>query len=210
MAQIIGLTGGIASGKSTVSAMLAEHGAAIVDADAIARQVVAPGTAALAVIARRFGNDLIGPDGNLDRARLGALVFADPAARRDLEAITHPHIRAASQIEIANHIAAGVEIVVYEAPLIVENDLHTQPWMHGLIVVAVPVEVQIDRLRERDQLDPEAARARLAAQLPLADKIAVADYVVDNSGSLEQTRAQVDAIWDRLCSTARHDHEGEG
>lgn len=196
MARVIGLTGGIASGKSTVAAMLREAGAHIVDADVLARDVVAPGTAALAEIAQRFGPELLHADGTLDRKRLGALVFADPEARRALERITHPRIAAAGQEAIARLVARGVDPVIYEAALIVENKLHS--WMNGLIVVAVPPAVQLQRLMARDGLDEDAARARLAAQLPLADKIAVADHVIDNSGSLEATRAQVQALWARL------------
>jgi dephospho-CoA kinase len=202
VARIIGLTGGIASGKSTVSAMLGERGAAIVDADQIARRVVAPGTPALALLVRQFGAGILAADGSLDRARLGAIAFADAEARRALEAITHPYIRAASQVDIATHIAAGAEIVVYEAALLVENRLHAAPWMHALLVVAVPPELQIARLCQRDGLDPAAARARLAAQLPLADKVAVADFVIDNAGSREETRDQVDALWPRLRADA--------
>jgi dephospho-CoA kinase len=198
MARVIGLTGGIASGKSTVARMLRDLGAHIVDADQLARQVVEPGTPALAEIVARFGPALLQPDGTLDRKQLGALVFADPGARRELERITHPRIARAGQEAIARLAARGVDPVLYEAALIVENRLHT--WMNGLIVVAVPPDVQLARLMARDHLDEDAARARLAAQLPLADKIAVADHVIDNGGTLEETRAQVRDLWGRLCN----------
>lgn len=197
MARIIGLTGGIASGKSTVAAMLRELGAHIVDADQLARQVVEPGTPALAEIAARFGPGVLQPDGTLDRKKLGAIVFADADARQALNRITHPRIAAAGQEAIARLAARGVNPVIYEAALIVENQLHT--WMHGLIVVSVPPEVQRARLMARDHLDEDAARARIAAQLPLAKKVAVADHVIDNSGTLEDTRAQVCDLWGRLC-----------
>lgn len=196
MARVIGLTGGIASGKSTVAAMLRDEGAHIVDADVLARDVVAPGTPALAEIAERFGPGVLHGDGSLDRKQLGAMVFADPEARRALERITHPRIAAAGQEAIAHLAARGVDPVIYEAALIVEKQLHA--WMNGLIVVAVPPAVQLERLTARDGLDQDAARARLAAQLPLADKVAVADHVIDNSGTLEATRAQVQALWQRL------------
>ena len=197
MARVIGLTGGIASGKSTVADMLRALGAHIIDADLLARRVVEPGTPALAEIAERFGARVLQPDGTLDRKRLGDIVFADPAARQALERITHPRIAAAGQEAVAKLAGAGVDPILYEAALIVENQLYKG--MQGLIVVSVPPEVQLARLMARDHLDEDAARARLAAQLPLADKVAVADHVIDNSGSLEETRARVRALWDHLC-----------
>lgn len=191
--RIYGLTGGIASGKSTVARILGELGATLIDADLLARQVVEPGSPALAEIAERFGPEVIGDDGHLDRKKLGAIVFGDDEARAALNAITHPRIGEASQKALAAHAAAGVDPVVYEAALIVENKLYT--WMTGLIVVSVPIEVQRQRLMARDDIDEAAAQARLDAQLPLADKVAVADHVIDNSGTLEDTRAQVETLW---------------
>ena len=191
--RVFGLTGGIASGKSTVSDMLRALGAPVVDADRLARQVVEPGSPALAEIATRFGADVLDSEGRLDRPRMAARVFSDPGARAELEAITHPRIAAASGEAFAALAAEGHRVAFYEAPLLVERRLHEG--MAGVIVVAVPEEVQIARLTARDGLDEAAARARIAAQLPLADKIAVARWVVDNSGSLEHTRAQVEAIW---------------
>jgi dephospho-CoA kinase len=196
--RIIGLTGGIASGKSTVAAMLRALGAEVVDADAVAREVVEPGTPALAELRARFGQDILDGDGRLDRKRLGARVFSDPEARAAVNAITHPRIAAESQRRIAAAAAAGADVVVYEAALIVENQLHRG--MDALIVVAVPEPVQLSRLMARDGLDEAAARERLAAQLPLADKVAAADHVIDNSGSLDTTRAQVADLWARLSS----------
>ena len=196
MARIIGLTGGIASGKSTVSAMLRELGAHVIDADQVARDVVAPGTPALAEIQARFGPAVLHEDGALDRKKLGAIVFADPDARRALERITHPRIAAATQQEIARLASAGVDPVIYDAALIVENRLYT--WMQGLIVVSVPPEVQVARLMIRDDIDEAAAQARIAAQLPLAEKVAVATHVIDNSGTRADTEAQVRALWERL------------
>src|SRR5690606_27259494 len=128
-----------------------------------------------------------------DRARMGERVFSDPAARAELEAITHPRIAAASAEAFAALAAAGHRVAIYEAALLVERRLHEK--LAGVIVVAVPEEIQLERLEARDQIAPAAARARLAAQLPLADKVAVARWVVDNSGTREQTRAQVEAIW---------------
>ena len=195
-ARVIGLTGGIASGKSTVAAELRDLGAPIVDADQLAREVVEPGTPALAEIERAFGPEVLDTDGRLDRRRMGEIVFADPDARRTLNAIVHPRIAEAGQEAVAAHAAAGARIVIYEAALIVENGLHHA--LDGLVVVAAPEDVQIERLIAREGLDEESARARVAAQLPLADKIAVADHVIDNSGSPARTREQVRQVWDRL------------
>ncbi len=194
--RVIGLTGGIASGKSTVAAILRELGAPIVDADVLARQVVEPGQPAYDDIVREFGRDVLAADGSIDRKLLGARIFGDAAARARLNAITHPRIGAAGQAEIARHVAAGAPVVIYEAALIVENGL----WrgLDGLIVVSASPEAQLARTLARDGLDESAARARLAAQLPLADKLAVADHVIDNSGTLDETRAQVAALWKRL------------
>ena len=136
MPRIIGLTGGIASGKSTVAAMLRERGVAVIDADVVAREVVEPGTPALADIVARFGDAVIGNDGRLERQKLGDIVFGDDDARKALNAIVHPRVAAASQQKIADLAAAGEAVVVYEAPLIVENKLTA--WMEALIVVAVP------------------------------------------------------------------------
>lgn len=194
--RVIGLTGGIASGKSTVTEMLRALGAPIVDADLLARQVVEPGSPALAEIAERFGADVITADGTLDRKKLGAVVFEDPDARRDLNRITHPRIAMAGQQAIAAHGANGAKVVIYDAALIVENKLHLG--LAGLIVVSLPREVQRRRLMARDQIDEEAAEARIAAQLPLEEKVAVADYVIDNSGTLDETRAQVEKVWAQI------------
>ncbi|WP_428267645.1 dephospho-CoA kinase [Haliangium sp.] len=194
--RIIGLTGGIASGKSTVARMLRELGAAIVDADVLAREVVAPGSPALAEIQARFGAAVIQADGSLDRAKLGERVFADAEARRALEQITHPRIAAAGQREIARLAQDGADPILYEAALIVEKKLYT--WMQGLIVVSVPRPVQVARLMARDGIDEAAAEARLAAQLPLSEKVAVADHVIDNGGTEADTRTQVEALWRRL------------
>jgi dephospho-CoA kinase len=191
--RVIGLTGGIASGKSTVAAMLRELGAPIVDADLLARQVVEPGSPALAEIAQRFGPDMLAADGSLDRKKMGERIFADPTARAALNAITHPRIAQASAAALAELAAAGHRVAFYEAALLVENRIHER--LGGLVVVSVPAEVQIARLCARDDLDEEGARARVAAQLPLASKVAVADWVVDNSGPVEHTRAEVERIW---------------
>jgi dephospho-CoA kinase len=190
--QVFGLTGGIASGKSTVTRMLRELGAEVVDADVLAREVVAPGTPGLAAISARFPG-VVGADGRLDRAKLGARVFADPAERAALDAITHPLVREAFARKLEEAGARGVERVVYDVPLLVETGMHT--WMEGTAVVWVPRALQKARLMARDGLDEAAAEARLAAQLPLDDKRAVATWVIDNSGDLGTTRAQVESVW---------------
>jgi dephospho-CoA kinase len=198
--RVIGLTGGIASGKSTVAAMLRQLGAAVVDADALARQIVLPGTPALAELAKRFGPEILDTSGCLDRKRLGEIVFSDAEARADLNRITHPRIASAGQAEIARHAAAGAPVVFYEAALLVENGAHRA--LDGLVVVAIPPAMQVDRMVSRDGLDRAAAEARLAAQLPLSAKTAVATHVIDNSGSEAQTRAQVEVLWRALPTPA--------
>lgn len=191
--RIIGLTGGIASGKSTVARMLREMGAEVIDADAIAREVVAPGQPALDEIVQAFGRGVLSPDGTLDRKALGALVFRDAPSRRRLNAITHPRIAAETARRIADASARGLPLVIYEVTLLVENQLHHG--MDGVIVVSLSPEQQVARAVARDAMGEDAARARLAAQATLADRLAVADYVIDNAGSLDDTRRQVEAAW---------------
>jgi dephospho-CoA kinase len=194
--RVIGLTGGIASGKSAVAAILRGRGAAVVDADLLARAVVAPGQPALAELIARFGPDILDEHGQLDRKLLGARVFGDAAARAELNRITHPRIAAASQAEIARHAAHGARVVFYEAALLIEN--RAQTWLDGVIVVSAPREVQRARVIARDGVDAAAADARLDAQLPLAEKLAAATWVIDNGGTPEATAAQVDALWREL------------
>lgn len=193
VAKIIGLTGGIGSGKSTVAEALRARGAALVDADQVARQVVEPGQPALAELVARFGSQILAPDGRLDRKALGDRVFADPAARADLNRITHPRIAAASQQEIARLVQHGAPVVFYEAALLIENRAHE--WLDGVIVVAAPPEVQRERLMKRDGIDEAAAAARLAAQLPLEEKLKVATWVIDNGGDRAALAHQIDALW---------------
>nr|WP_153864843.1 MULTISPECIES: dephospho-CoA kinase [Myxococcaceae] len=190
-----GLTGGIASGKSTVSRMLRELGAQVLDADVLAREVVASGTPGLAEVAARFPG-VLGPDGGLDRAKLGQRVFADASERAALNALLHPRIAQAFLERTQALAEAGAARVIYDAPLLIENGLHTR--MEGVILVAVPREVQLARLMARDGLSREAAEARLASQLPLEDKRRHATWVVDNAGELAATRAQVERIWEAL------------
>jgi dephospho-CoA kinase len=193
--RLIGLTGGIATGKSTVARLLAGRGAVIVDADVLAREVVEPGSPALAEIAAGFGDSVLTADGALDRAALGAVVFADPAQRRRLEAITHPRIAALMGERIAAGLASEAPLVVADIPLLFEGD--RVGLVEGVLLVDTPEEVQLRRLMLRDGIAEAAARARVAAQMPLAEKRRRATWVIDNSGTPEETAARVAAWWER-------------
>jgi dephospho-CoA kinase len=186
----IGLTGGIGSGKSTVSAMLADLGAHVIDADAVAREVVAPGTEGLAALVEAFGPDILAPDGSLNRAALADKAFADEVARQRLNAITHPRI-AARTAELMRNIPEDA-VLVHDLPLLVEVGL--QDAYDMVLVVDAPDEVRVQRLLERG-LDEQDARARIAAQATREQRLAVADVVLDNSGSLGDLREQVERVW---------------
>ncbi|THF75478.1 dephospho-CoA kinase [Cohnella fermenti] len=190
----MGLTGGIATGKSTVSRLLVERGAALVDADRIAREVVEPGQAPLRRIAERFGQAVLLEDGTLNRKRLGEIVFSDPAERAALEQITHPAIRAVMKDKMAAFEREDPKrLVVVDVPLLYESGL--EPLFHRVMVVYVPRELQLARLMERDGLTAEAASRRLGAQMDIEEKRRRADDVIDNSGSLEDTIRQLDSFW---------------
>lgn len=194
MRPTIALTGGIASGKTAVSDLLAERGAVIIDSDVLAREVVEPGTPALAAIAERFGPGVLRADGSLDRPGLGAVVFADAAARADLNAIVHPAVRLRAR-ELAD-AAPPDAVVVQVIPLLVETG---QAGAFDIVVVAdAPPELQVARLMKRNGLTRADAEARLAAQATRAERLAAADVVLDNTGSHEHLRDQVDALWERL------------
>jgi dephospho-CoA kinase len=191
----VALTGGIASGKSMVAAELAARGAIIIDADVLAREVVEPGTPALAAIIDRFGEQVV-TDGRLDRPRLAQLVFADPLARRDLERIVHPAVRArAAELEQAAPPAA---IVVHVIPLLVETG--QQGDFDLVVTVDVDHETQIQRLMARNGFTRAEAESRVAAQASREDRKIAAHVVVDNTGSVTQLREQVDALWAELSS----------
>jgi dephospho-CoA kinase len=193
----VGLTGGVASGKSTVSAMLRELGAVVVDADALAREVVEPGTPGLDAVVDEFGSDVLTDDGRLDRSKVGALVFADPSRRAALEAIVHPLVRARAT-EIEEAAPAGV-LVVHDIPLLVETGQATS--FDAVVVVDVPEEVQVERaVRERGWTEAEA-RARVEAQASRADRLAAATHVVDNSGDVEDLRQRVTEVFEQLVRT---------
>ncbi len=195
----VGLTGGIASGKSAVADRLAELGAVVVDADVLAREVVAPGTPGLAAIAGRFGDHLLAADGTLDRAALGAIVFADPAARRDLEAIVHPAVRARAN-ELTEAAPPGA-VVVQVIPLLVETGQADD--FDLVVVVDADEAVQLRRLMQRNGYTPSQARARLKAQASRAERLEAADLVIDNPAGLPELEAQVDALWPRLAGEPR-------
>jgi dephospho-CoA kinase len=190
--RVVGLTGGIASGKSTVAGLLRARGAPVVDADALARAVVAPGRPALAEIERAFGPDVLQADGALDRKRLGARVFADPAARLRLEAITHPAIREEMAAETRRLAADGHDLAFYDAPLLYEVRLDAV--LDSVVVVWAPRDVQRNRLTLRDGLSSAEAEARLAAQLPLDEKAARADFVIENGGAPEGLGEKADRL----------------
>ena len=201
--MIIGLTGGIACGKSTVAAMLAERGAFVVDADRTAREVVMPGEPALAEIASVFGQAVIREDGTLDRRKLGEIVFADPDKRKRLEAITHPAIRERMWSRIRQAKAEDpARIVVADIPLLYETG--QQGLYDGVLVVYVPRETQIRRLLARNpELTEAQARDRVNAQMDIERKKELADWVIDNSGGLESTGRQVEALWRELSAKGK-------
>ncbi len=197
----VGLTGGIASGKSATAKILAELGVEVVDADQIAREVVRPGEPTLQAIVASFGDGILSADGTLDRKHMAAHVFSDEAARQRLNQMIHPAIAARSieWLEEARQKAArtGVPYVVYEAPLLIENSIHRG--MDGVIVVDVGRDTQVTRLRERDGLSQQEALARLAAQMPVDEKRRYATWLVDNRGDLRQLRAEVQRVHEAIC-----------
>lgn len=185
--EVLGLTGGIACGKTAVARVFIDRGVPVVDADAVARDVVAVGTDGLDAVVAAFGREVLAPDGTLDRKRLGQRVFGDEAARKTLNAILHPRIGAESMARLAALMPAGHGFALYDAALLVENGSHAS--FAGLIVVTARPEVQRARLVERDGITEADAQARIDAQWPLARKVAVATHVIDNSG----TRARLEA-----------------
>lgn len=193
----IGLTGGVASGKSTVSAILAELGAVVIDADLLAREVVAPGTDGLAAVVEEFGPDVLAADGSLDRPRLGALVFADSERRQALEAVIHPRVRArAAEIEAS---APPGSVVVHDIPLLTETGQAVS--FDAVVVVDVPTEVQVDRMVRIRGMSEDEARARIAAQADRDARLAIATYVVDNTGSFDELRARVEELYSMIESS---------
>lgn len=194
---ILGITGNIASGKSLVAGAFARQGAAVVDADRLAREIVAPGSQVLGRLQEFFGADILLASGELNRERLGQIIFSDPAAREELNRITHPAI-AELAIERLQMLKAkpGIVLIVYEAPLLFEAGAEGR--VDKVLVVKIDPEIQLRRLMARDGLDETAAKQRIAAQMTQQEKLARADYIVDNSGSVEEVLQQVAELWERL------------
>ncbi len=195
--RVFGLTGGLASGKSTVAARLRERGVPVIDADALARAVTSPGSPVLAKVVAAFGPEAL-RDGALDRRWLASIVFADASKRLELEAITHPEIQARRDALLVEFAARGEPLSCYEVPLLYEKGLASE--LRPVVVVQAPEAVQIRRAQARDGADETQVRARLAAQLPLAEKAARADYVIDNDGSLADLEAATDRVLKQVCS----------
>jgi dephospho-CoA kinase len=193
--RVIGLTGGIASGKSTVAEILAGLGVPVIDADQLARAVVAPGEPALAAIVAAFGEGVLNPDGSLNRPALGAIVFADPAARKRLEAITHPAIARLAEARLAELRQQGAPVAIYMAPLLIEAGVTGR--VDEIWVVYADRETQLGRLMTRDGSTREQAERRLAAQLPMEEKAKQGRVIIDNRGSREELERQVRAVWAR-------------
>jgi len=196
---LVGLTGGIATGKSTVSALLRQLGCEIIDADLLAREVVEPGQPAWTTIVAEFGQDVLTGDGTLDRKKLGAIVFADPERRRRLEAITHPAIRERFQARLDGLAEKGFTgIVIFDAAVLIESGNYKN--MDRLAVVVTDEPTQMSRLRGRDGTDDAEGRRKIASQMPLSEKAKLADYVIDNSGDRHATAEQVRRVFAALMS----------
>ncbi len=190
----VGLTGGVASGKSTVSAILAELGAVVIDADQLAREVVAPGTEGLQEVVAAFGDDVLTAGGELDRPAMGAIVFADPERRRVLESIIHPRVRArAAEIEAS---APPGAVVVHDIPLLAETGQADR--FDAVVVVDVPAELQVQRMTGLRGMTPDEADARIGAQASREQRQAIATYVIENTGSLEDLRKEVERVHEAL------------
>ena len=196
--HVVGLTGGIGSGKSTLAEELRVRGVPVIDADEVARRCVALGTPGLAAIVERFGTEVLKSDGTLDRARLASIVFEDRAARRDLEAITHPCIRDGIARDVASlrDRPEPPEVVIVEHPLLVETGSHQR--VDVVVVVEAPVGLRIERLTSTRGMDAAEARSRIAAQVDDAQRRAFADHVVINDGDMEALRAQVEPLLERI------------
>lgn len=196
---LVGLTGGIGSGKSTVAHLLEERGAVVFDADVIAREVVEPGTPGHHAVVERFGANVLAPGGELDRDALASIVFADPAARRDLEAIVHPEVRRLFA-EGSEAYQDTERVVVFSAPLLVETGMYTA--FDVLIVLSTRVETQVERLMRGRGMSEDAVLARIAAQAPMEAKAEVADVLLPNEGDLDELRGRVDRAWADLVARA--------
>lgn len=197
--KLVGLTGGIASGKSTVAAILSRLGAEIINADDLAREAVRPHGDGWKEIVDTFGPEILLEDKAIDRRKLRKIVFDDPEARKRLEAIIHPRVRALAEERIRELALAGCSVVVYEVPLLFEGQLHH--WLRPVILVACDQKTQKKRLRERDRLTDSQARQHLDAQMSLEEKRKLADYVIENNGAFEELERQVRDVLERIQAT---------
>jgi dephospho-CoA kinase len=197
---LVGLTGGIGAGKSTVAAMLEERGARVIDADDLARRAVRGGTTAFDRIVERFGGKIVGADGELDRGALASIVFADPDRRRELERITHPEVARMLQ-EALEPLRSTDDVVVYASPLMVESGMTDA--CDVVVVVAAPVEEQLRRVGAQREMSESDTRARMAAQASDEERAAAADVILDNGGTIQELEAQVDRLWRDLERTSR-------
>jgi dephospho-CoA kinase len=197
---LVGLTGGIGSGKSTVARLFADRGAIVVDADVLAREAIATGTPGFARVVERFGPDVVGADGDLDRTAIASIVFSDEAARRDLEAIVHPEV-GRRLLEAVEAHRDRADVVVFDAPLIVEGGFGDG--LDALVVVTAPREEQVARLIRDRAMPAEEAEARIDAQAPTEAKVARADHVIVNEGSLAELESRVDEVWRALVAAER-------
>ena len=197
--KLLGLTGGIASGKSTVAAILRRLGAAIINADELSREVVQPGQDAWKEIITTFGPDIVQGDETLDRRKLRKIVFDNPEARKKLEAIIHPRVRALAERRISELATAGNSIIVYEVPLLFEGQIHL--WLRPVILVACEIETQKNRLVERDHLTEIEAQQHVDAQMSLEEKRQLADYVIEIDGNLKDLEKQVRAVLHKIQAT---------
>jgi dephospho-CoA kinase len=195
--RLFGLTGGIGSGKSTVARRFRERGLPVIDADELARLAVARGTDGLREVVDRFGKGVLDAAGELDRKKLAAVVFGDDVARRALNAITHPRVAALSAERSAELERRGEPLACYEVPLLFEA--HLEEAFRPVVVVTAPLEVQVERARARDGSTPDDVLARVRAQMPLTEKLKRADYVIDNAGTIDVTRASADVVLDAIC-----------
>jgi dephospho-CoA kinase len=202
---VVGLTGGIGAGKSTVSAMLAERGAAIVDADRIARDLQSPGSPVLAAMADRFGADIVNDDGTLDRGAVAAIVFNDEQALKDLNGIVHPAMQAEIQRQIDEHRDTD-RVVVLDFPLLGENP---RKGLAATIVVDIPVEVAVQRLVEQRGMAEDDARARINSQISREERLETATHVLDNSGDRDALARQLDELWAQLVELAASAEHGQ-
>ncbi|GLB34524.1 putative dephospho-CoA kinase [Lyophyllum shimeji] len=193
---VIGLTGGIATGKSTVSKLLKDKNVPVVDADVLARQVVQPGTPGLAKIVKEFGPEILLPDGTLDRKKLGTIVFNDEEKRKKLNAIVHPAVKRAMFMKVIGHWVNSEKYCILDVPLLIEGGLWR--WVGKVVVVYCSDDIQLQRLMRRDGSTLEDASARLNSQMPITEKVAYADVVIDNSGTPQELNGQVEAFVERL------------